>query len=158
MSAETEDVRPMAPEGFTVRDEASANWVVRKIVEARKYGERVQAWAAAELRRAQREEEFFLHRFGADLERWAREQIGTLQDGRKSIAIPSGTLGFRTEATRLAITDEMTLLAWCKTHMPTAVKTMESITKTSVMNHVKTTGECPSGAAIEGGGEKFYVK
>ena len=64
-----------APEAFRVCDEASANWVVRRIAEARKYAEHVEAWAATELRRAEREERFLLERFGPQLEAWARERL-----------------------------------------------------------------------------------
>src|SRR4051812_34057237 len=56
------------PERFAVTDEASANWLVRKVLEARRYAERVEAWAAAEMRRARRDEAFLLGRFGSDLE------------------------------------------------------------------------------------------
>lgn len=158
MTAETEAVVLEVPQGFAVRDAASANWVIRKVVEARRYAERVQTWAAAELRRAQREEEFFLRRYGTELEAWARRQIEIQHDGRKSVSLPAGVMGFRIEQARLDLTDESALLAWCKTHLPAAIKTVESIMKTTVTEHIKTTGECPSGAEIGGGGEKFYVK
>jgi phage host-nuclease inhibitor protein Gam len=158
MNAEMETVEMDAPEGFAVRDAASANWVIRKVVDARRYAERVETWAAAELRRAQREEEFFLRRFGCELEAWARQQIAQQHDRRKSVCLPAGTVGFRTEPPRLDISDESALLAWCKINMPTAVSTVQSVMKTPVIEHLKITGECPSGAEIAGGGEKFYVK
>ncbi len=37
------------PPAFEVHDAGSANWVVRKIVEARTYAKRIEAWAAAEI-------------------------------------------------------------------------------------------------------------
>jgi hypothetical protein len=67
------ELAEQVPERFAVRDEASANWVVRRVVEARTYAERVKAWAEREQRRARREERFFLHRFGAELDRWLKE-------------------------------------------------------------------------------------
>ena len=69
-------------DGFVVRDASSANWVVRKIVEARAYAQRVKAWAELEQRRAQREEDVLLRRFGVELEAWARQQIAQQHDGR----------------------------------------------------------------------------
>ena len=147
-----------APEGFAVRDAASANWVVRKVVEARRYAEHVQAWAAAEVRRAEREEAFLMRRFGAELEEWARRQVQTHHDGRKSVALPAGIVGFRGERTRLVVTDESALLAWCRTNLPQAVKTVQSVAKSAVTDHVRCTGECPSGAEFGGGGEHFYVR
>ena len=41
---------------FEINDERGANWVVRKVIEARQYAEHVEQWAAAEITRAQAEE------------------------------------------------------------------------------------------------------
>jgi len=60
--------RPEVPSTFAVTDAASANWVIRKIVEARAYAARVRHWSALEIRRAEREEQFFIRRFGVELE------------------------------------------------------------------------------------------
>lgn len=149
---------PVTEQGFAVRDASSANWVIRRIVEARAYGRRVRLWADVELKRAQREEQFLLHRFGAELEAFARRQIDRQHDGRKSVSLPSGTMGFRTEPLKLSICDEQTLLRWCRTHLPSAIRTTESAAKSPLMQHVKTTGECPQGARITGGNERFYVR
>ncbi len=144
-------------DGFAVRDAASANWVIRKIVEARAYAQRVEAWAELEHRRAQREEDFLLRRFGVDLEAWARQQITQQHDGRRSVSLPAGAVGFRTEPTRLAVTDEKRLLAWCRAHLPSAIRIVESVPKTPLTDHLKATGECPDGAELQGGGERFHI-
>jgi hypothetical protein len=144
-------------EGFRVHDDSSANWLIRKITECRAYRERVERWAAAEIKRAEREEAFFLTRFGGQLETWARQQIAK-QHGRKSLRLPAGTVGFRTEPTRLAVTDEPALLAWCKARLPSAVKVVERVLKSSLKDHVRTTGEVPSGAEVTGGQQKFFIK
>ncbi len=143
---------------FHVRDEGSANWVLRKIIEARAYRERVAKWAAAETVRAERQEAFLLHRFGSELESWAREQIGKQHGRRRSIALPTGVIGFRQEPTKLLVLDERALVAWCRTHLPAALKVSESMLKTEIQAHIKTTGECPAGAEIGGGSERFYIK
>src|SRR5689334_1388550 len=93
LAGEVTPTMPFAPprdekESFAVRDEATANWVVRKIVEARAYGERVKAYAERELKRAKRQEEFFLNQYGRGLEEWARQRIGE-QGGRlKQVRLP----------------------------------------------------------------------
>ena len=92
---EDTNFEPAVDEGFCVRDESSANWVIRKIAECRSYAERVTVWAAAEIRRAEKEEEFFLFRFGGQLERWASEEIRKLKGRRKSLNLPAGAVGFR---------------------------------------------------------------
>ena len=177
-----EYVPPHVPQGFSIHDASSASWVVRKIVEARKYGERVRVWAAAETRRAENEERFFLQRYGPQLEAWAREQLRDTRSRRRSIALPSGTIGFRTAATRLVIADERALLDWCRgnlqtalavevkasgaeahclldwqrNHCPAATATA-SVTKSILDEHFRTTGECPAGTQCATG-EKFFVK
>lgn len=144
-------------EGFHVRDAATANWVVRKILEARAYAARVTAWAELEHRRAERDEQFLLRRFGVELEEWARQQIATQHDKRQSVSLPAGSIGFRVEPTKLCVTDEPALLAWCRQHLPSAIRTVESPMKTPLNDHLKTTGECPDGTTLIGGGRKFYV-
>ncbi len=144
-------------EGFHVRDAATANWVVRKIIEARTYAARVTAWAELEQRRAVRDEQFLLRRFGVELEEWARQQIATQHDKRQSVSLPAGSIGFRVEPTKLCVTDEPALLAWCRQHLPSAIRTVESPMKAPLNDHLKATGECPDGTNLIGGGHKFYV-
>ena len=158
MNSDTASDLPPVDEAFRVSDCASANWVVRKIIEARQYAEHVQEWAEAELRRARREEEFFMFRFGAQLEAWARSQIAVTQPHRSSVALPAGTIGFRVQPLRLEILDEPKLLEWCKRNAPSAVVTSERILKTAIMTHFSATGECPDGAAVAGGAAAFYIR
>jgi len=144
------------PETFAVDDAASANWLVRKIVETRAYAKHVKEWADGELRRAEREELFFLHRYGRQLEDWARAEIA--KSRRKSIKLPAGTVGYRTEPPKLDVLDEAKLVAWCRTALPTALRIETHILKQHVKDHVVITGECPDGTAISGGGQRFYVR
>jgi hypothetical protein len=144
------------PETFAVDDAASANWLVRKIVETRAYAKHVKEWADGELRRAEREELFFLHRYGRQLEDWARAEIA--KSRRKSIKLPGGTVGFRTEPPKLDVIDEAKLVAWCRTTLPTALRIETHVLKQPVKDHVVITGECPDGTAISGGGQRFYVR
>ena len=145
-------------ERFHVRDEDSANWVLRKIAECRAYRERVARWARAETLRAERQEGFLMHRFGNELEAWAREQIGKQHGRRRSIALPAGVVGLRREPTKLVVVDERALVGWCRTHLPAAIKVTETLLKTEVLAHVKDTGECPVGTEMGGGAERFYIR
>ncbi|MBA3777086.1 MAG: host-nuclease inhibitor Gam family protein [Betaproteobacteria bacterium] len=144
------------PETFAVNDTTSANWVVRKIIEARAYAKHVKEWADGELRRAEREEQCFLHAYGRQLEDWARAEIA--KGRRKSVKLPAGTLGFRTDPPKLDVMDEMKLIAWCRTSLPTALRIETHIFKQHVKDHFTITGECPDGASISGGGQRFYVR
>lgn len=143
--------------GFHVTDFRSACWLVRRIVEARDYRRRVEEWAALELRRAEREESFFLARWGRELEDWTRQQIAQ-QHRRKSVALPAGTVGFRLEPPRFDYLDEVKLMVWCQRHVPRAIKTTQSVLKSVLKEHVEQTGELPDGVAMSGGGEKFFIR
>jgi hypothetical protein len=144
------------PETFSVHDDASANWVLRKVVEARAYAKRVKAWADSELKRAASEEEFFLRMYGRQLEDWARSQIKSRR--RKSLRLPAGTIGFRIAPISLQVRDEQKLIAWCRSALPEALKIQTHVLKQQVKEHVVSTGECPDGAEVVSGGEKFYVR
>ena len=163
MSTETEaDHEPVVvvdvDERFHVRDEGSANWVVRKIAECRSYRDHVARWAQAETLRAERQEIFLMRRFAGELEAWAREQIGKQHGRAKSLSLPAGVLGFRREPTKLIVVDERALVGWCRTHLPAAIRTTESLLRSEVQAHIKMTGECPTGAELGGGQERFYIK
>jgi hypothetical protein len=145
-------------EQFTVRDEKSAAWVVRKIVEERAYRDRVSAWCEAETRRSERREQFLMHRFSGELADWTRRRLKQQYGSRRSIHLPSGVIGFRTEPTRIVVADEQKLIAWCSRHLPSAVKVVESMLKSEISAHIKSSGECPDGAELAGGGEKFFIK
>jgi hypothetical protein len=150
------DPQPDVPDRFEVHDAQSANWVVRRIAESRAYADHVKEWAAIEIRRAERDEQFFLMRFGSQLEAWARGEIGRLR--RKSVKLPAGTLGFRTDPPRLLVADEAKLISWCRTTLPDAVRVETHVLKSLVKDHVQRTGECPDGAEVSGGGQRFYVR
>jgi hypothetical protein len=153
----TADIAGGGNDGFSIRDAASANWVVRKIAEARAYAARVKMWAELERRCAKREEEFLLRRFGAQLEAWARRQIAQQHDRRRSVSLPAGVIGFRTAPDRLSINVEKRLLVWCRQHLPSAICIIESVTKTPLMDYLKATGECPPGTELQGGEDRFHI-
>src|SRR5437667_11194483 len=82
---------------FHVRDEQTASWVVRKIVEERAYRQRVDDWYETETRRSERREQCLLHRFGAELTEWTRRELEARYGNRRSLQLPSGIVGFRVE-------------------------------------------------------------
>jgi hypothetical protein len=153
-----EQVASEVDEAFHVRDEQSANWVLRKIVEERAYRHRVQQWCDAETRRSERREQFLMLRFGAELAEWTKRQLAGKFGKRRSIHLPSGKLGYRTTPAKLVVADEPRLIAWCRRNLPSAVKVVERVLKSEVHSHIKTTGEVPEGAEISGGDDRFFVK
>ena len=149
-----QELLPPDKQQFVIRDASDASWVVRKIVEARARQQRIKDWAQAELQSAQREEKFFLERFGDELEAWTAEN----NNGKKTLRLPDGTLGFRHKRAVIQIQDEDRVLDWCRDHLPEAVKVSESVLKTPLNEHLKETGELPPGCDLDNGGDEFYVK
>lgn len=186
---EVQDVGEDAPSvevdpAFAVRDAATANWVVRKVAEARRYAASAEAWAAAEVSRADREERFFLTRFGPDLEAWVRSELSRLGGRRRSLDLPAGRAGFRAVPPALVVTDETLLLPWCRGHLPAALRLRvdargkaalllgrllagsghldldltESASVAEVRRHLEGTGELPPGTDVGSPVERFYVR
>jgi hypothetical protein len=150
---------PEVPEGFHVTDDDSANWVVRKILECRAYAKRCTDWCEREQARAKREEEFFFFRYGQQLFNYARQKIAVAGGRRKSVTLPAGMVGFRTEPVKLIVDDETTVITWAKKHNPSLVSIVEKLSKSALNEHFEKTGEPPSdGAHLEPAREKFYVK
>jgi hypothetical protein len=159
--ANTDDAEAEAsvPPTFAVTDQQTANWLVRRIVECRAYAERCAAWAEAERRRAERDEQFLLFRFGGQLAEYVRRQIAEGGGRRKSATLPAGTTGFRTMPAKLLVDDEQVVLAWAKQHAPDLVVVTERLSRSGLVDHMKSTGELPPrGVRVEPAREAFYVK
>lgn len=153
------ELAAMVPERFSVRDRPSAEWLVRKLVEADAHVRRVKEQAEREVRRTERERDFLLMRFGRELEAWARKELAKHKGRqRKSLLLLSGTVGFRRTRAKLLVEDAARALAWAKKHCRGAIVVTERLSKTALTEHVTATGELPDGAQLEGAKEKFYVK
>ena len=150
---------PEISEAFAVQDDNSANWVIKKIIESREYAKRCADWCEREQTRAKREEEFFLFRFGQQLLDYTRLKIASAGGRRKSVSLPAGTVGFRSEPEKLAIDDEQAVICWAKKHNPALVTIVEKLSKSALNEHLEKTGEIPdTGAHLEPAREKFYVR
>ena len=148
------ELLPPERQHFTIRDAGDASWVVRKIVEARARRERVKDWAKMELAAVEREEKFFLQRFGDELEAWLQEN----NEGRRTLPLPDGTLGFRKKRPTIQIEDEDRVLDWCESNLPDAIRIKRSVLKTPLNEHLQETGELPPGCDLDAGGDEFYVR
>ena len=180
---ESSELCPHVNSKFEVHDDTSAAWVVRKVVEARTYAERVRTWAAAELRRAEQEESWFLQRFGGQLEGWLRAELTQRGGRRRCVALPSGTIGLRQQPARLEITDEVAVAAWCQEYVPQALRICveaegaaavelaawhtqhaedarrrQHVLREPLNHHFAETGELPHGATFRPAQDLFYVK
>lgn len=147
-----------APKNFAVVDLRSANWVIRKIHDARAYAEAVKEWAEAEARRAQAEEDSLLTMFGPGLRAVLEAEIERAKGRRKSVNLPAGTMGLRCEPQRLKVEDEAATLEWARKHCPDAIKVTERISRTALNEHFTRTAETPKGCAVQEGAERFFIR
>jgi hypothetical protein len=144
---------------FLIDSAERANWLVRRIVDARAYGERVRAWAVKEQRRAEREERQLLYLFEAQLERWARQQLAALKSRRKSIHLPAGVIGFRRVRAKLVIEDVEKVLSWARQNYREAVVLKEQLNRAAIKSLMDSTGEIPDdGVRIEPQREALFVR
>jgi hypothetical protein len=168
---------------FCIRDEASANWLVRRVKEARAYAEHITRWAAAEQLRAKREEAFLLGRYGQQLEQWLRGILSQEHRGRRSIQLPAGQVGLRINRAKPLVVHEGALAAWCRKHLPAAyhielrasgdeavqlvalltksfpsLKTIEGADKRQVSAHFTNTGDLPPGVEMRDVEERCFIR
>jgi hypothetical protein len=171
------------PERFVIDSAEKASWAVRKILEARQYAARVQAWAEGELGRAEREEQWLLRRFSPELEGWLRDELQRRGRRARSVNLPAGTLGLRRQPARLEIVDEARTVGWCLANLPgavrvsvdaegetaahllewvrrdaTSVRVRQRVLQEPLARHLSETGEIPPGAALRPAEDRFYVK
>lgn len=147
------------PEQFQVDSDDAANWVVKRITAARAYARRCDEWCEREKARAQREEQFFLWRYGQQLMDWTKAKIQEQGGRRKSVCVPAGMLGFRSEAAKLVVEDEQAVIIWAHANKLKMTSVVERLSKSALNEHVKETGELPDrGVRVESEHEQFYVK
>lgn len=151
-------VKSLPEEKFTVRDEDTANWLVRKIVESRLHAQRVAAWSEREQRRCQLIEERLLFLFGNDLRLWTTTELGRLKGKRKSIDLPDGRVGYRHEAERFVVENEALVVQWAQSSCPDVLKMVPHLSRTALKAHIETTGELPKGVRIEPSNERFFIR
>lgn len=171
---------------FHVTDERSANWVLRKLAEARMRVSKALEWAAHEEEAGKNEEEHLMARFGSELQEFAARAI---EGGKKkSLSLPAGTVGFRSSPEKIEVKDDDAYIEWVERSFPGALNVTLSIfacghdiatirelaqqatlrglqssltvkpDKNEVNLHCKNTGELPDGCELVPAQDKFYVK
>jgi Bacteriophage Mu Gam like protein len=143
---------------FVVDDERKANWLVKRIGEARAYRERVKQWAADETARSQRDEERLLYLYGGQLREWATTEITKLQGRRKSIHLPGGQVGFRHEQPKLVVIDEAAAIEWARLNCPEAIQIVEKFSRNALKAHFDETGEIPPAVKFLPAHEGFFIR
>jgi hypothetical protein len=153
------DILKSIPKKFCIEDEKTCNWWIKKIVAARNYAEHVKQYAEAEIKRAKREEHTLWFLFARQAEAWLRIELEKSGGRRRSIALPAGTLGLRSQPALLVVDDDDVVLGWCKHNCPSAIVVVEKLSRSILKDHFSQSGEMPdSGCHLDPGGDRLHVK
>jgi len=148
---------------FTVTDESSANWVLRKLAECDAEEsvikqmvdeeiERIKKRAEKLLSPIQRKRQFFETVFTPQLEEFAKSRV---TDKRRSVNLLHGKVGFRKGQEKLIIDDEQKAIEWAEEYCPAAIK--KSILLTP-MKELSQEAEAAGFCHIEHAEDKFYIE
>ena len=155
---------------FTVTDESSANWVLRKLAECDAEESAIKQMADEEIERIkkraekllspiQRKRQFFEAVFTPQLEEFAKSRV---TDTKRSVNLLHGKVGFRRGQEKLVIDDEEKAIIWAESECPDAVKVVKSLLLTPAKAQLLK--QCPETKALAGimhiepAEDKFYVK
>lgn len=156
------DDKELTP-SFAVKDIASADWTLRKILAAQHRMEEREITAEAVrakldkwLAEANKPDLATIEFMQGKLEPYVADSLRG--EKRRSVRLPSGTVGFRSSPEHVEVLEEEKALAWCKANLPAAVKVRESLLLTPIKDSVKAGGALPDGVKLAGGETRFYVK
>lgn len=160
MDAEVDiEILKSVPKQFEINDERSANWLIRKISNARYYTEQVKKWAELEIARAAREEKTLMFLFGRQIEAWVKTEIERLGGKRKSVSLPAGNAGFRSTQPKIVIDDEELVMSWARANCRQAIVVIEKVSKSALDQYIEQTGVLPdAGVHVEPAAEKFFIR
>lgn len=117
---------------------------------------------AALLAQVDREEAYLRGTFGRAFEREVAAAINVQPGRAKSVKLGCATAGYRTTQGAVEIVDEAALLAEIARRPELAPmrreRTVVSVVKSVIRDHVENTGEELPGVRLEPAGEKFYMR
>ena len=142
---------------FAVRCERTANWLVRKVAEHRRYVEKVKRWAVEEAHRAEHEEARLMTLYGGQLQEWARDELARRGGKGKTVYLPAGKVGFRRLRPKLVVVDEGALIEWADANLPNAVVVSRRVLVSRLLEAFEEDGEVPDGSEVIGPRESFFV-
>lgn len=145
------DQEPVERDGFTITDDDSAAWAVRKLRAARIELRRINRAAEEERARlahweasASRPHEDSITYFESMLHQYQEQQAA---EGRKTIKLPHGTLSARKRPPAYEF-DAETYIAWAVDNAPDTLRE-PTIDRAAVKQLVKETGEIPPGVVVD---------
>lgn len=162
---EVDEVTQAVATGFEVRDLESADWCLRKVSSAErrmqlrhelvlKRKAQLDEWEA----QANRTDLSTTERMAELLKPWAEHEVA-LNSAKKSISLPTGTVGFRQSPDSIEVVN----LADAVLHLKElgaadCIRVREEVDKRALMTRVKAGEALPEGCELHEGHRNFYVK
>jgi phage host-nuclease inhibitor protein Gam len=162
---DVDEVQKEIATDFAVTDLQSADWCLRKVESAERniqrrrdfvtaYRAKLDAWLekanAADFRTTERMAEL--------LRPWAEKEIA-IDGKRKSVSLPTGTVGFRESPDSIEVEDERAAIENLENDGASyLIRIKKEIDKRGLMAAIKAGCPLPTGCNIKVGERRFYIK
>lgn len=155
-------------EGWRIEDMAAADWALRRLAELQRTVAENEAVLKASIERLKErtkrlnaQHERGIAFFEGKLREFAEPRKAELLTGKKkSRSLPSGDIGWRSVAEKLAVVDEAAAIEWARTQPVESelLRIKEEVNKAALAAHYRESGEVPPGCDVSPAREEFHVK
>ncbi len=160
---------PNVREGWHIESLDTADWALRRIAELQVEVEENDSVLAATIAKLQARTEKLnasanrgLEFFSGRLREYAELNQAMLLKGgkKKSRALPSGSIGWKTVPAKLTVTDDAKALAWAEKQPVESelLRIRTEVSKSALAAHFKGSGEVPPGCDVAPEREEFVLK
>lgn len=133
-------------ERWSIKDDKSAEWALKKIREAQEDTARWNTYYAAQMETIERQNADTVAYFTALLEAWFKTVPHKATKTQESYQLPSGKLVRKLQQPAYE-RDADALLKWAKTNLPEAIKVKEEASWTDIKNRIGKV--MPDGSAVD---------
>ena len=141
---------------FHITDEASANWLLRKLANLEAERARVKAQAARIVAQLDADEKHLRDLYEAEAREWARQELGKRAGRRRSLPLLQGTLAFRTVPPSLRVEDVAAALSTAAELG--AVRVDVAAYRDAAITALQERGEILPGCVRDGEREHFAIR
>lgn len=145
-------------EEFRIDTDQKAEWALGKISEAKAELAKWEDFYERKLEACRAEAQSTIDFMMGHLQRYfISQEHRVTKSGIRKYSLPSGDLILKPSGIDYQ-RDETAMLAWCKEHLPEAVKVTEKAAWADVKAHIKETGEMPDGVTVIETEPTFTIK
>ena len=139
---------------FTITDDQTADWAIRKIREADAELERMQAWYESQLKLVQEKHDQTVNFFTAKLAQYMSIVPAKDTKTTRKYALASGEMVLTKAKEDFSVTDDEALLGWCQVNAPELVRVTMKPAWSDIKKRMKATdggiADTETGMIVEG--------